>query len=359
MLEELRKAEARFVELEAKISDSEIVARDPRYRDYIKEHGGLNRLVSRFKNFEKAQKEYREARELSRDSGDPEMAQLAEAELPELKAKLEKVSAALKLALVAKEDDGDRGVIMEIRAGTGGDESAIFVGDLQKMYQYFADRQGWNIETLYFNASEKGGFKEIVFSISGDSVYSKMKYECGTHRVQRVPETENQGRVHTSAATVAVLPEVEEVDIVIRAEDVRKDTYCSSGPGGQSVNTTYSAVRLTHVPTGLVVTCQDEKSQVKNTDKAMRVLRSRLYEMQKRQVEEKRATTRRAQIGTGDRSQRIRTYNFPQNRLTDHRIGLTLYDLAEIMRGQIDEVVDTLIDHDTRSQFSGLFDEED
>jgi peptide chain release factor 1 len=355
MFDELQKAEARFVEIEKLLGDPDVIARDPKYSSYLKEHGSLCRLVGLFRDFKKTKQDLLDNEELSQNKSDPEMAELALEELPELKLAAEKSLNKLMDKILSKEDDGDRNCIVELRAGTGGDEAAIFVGNLTRMYQYYAETNHWKVEVLETSPSEKGGYKDIVMAISGEDVYAKLKYESGTHRVQRVPDTETQGRIHTSAATVAVLPEAEEIDIQIKDNEIRKDLFCSSGPGGQSVNTTYSAVRLTHIPTGLVVQCQDEKSQIKNTDKAMRVLRSRLYDHFKQIADNERSGTRRDQIGTGDRSQRIRTYNFPQNRLTDHRINLTLYDLNSIIRGELQPVVQALREEDKRKRFGELY----
>lgn len=353
--QELLETEKRFVGLEAKLADPDVINGDAKYPEYLREHGKLAPLVEIFRRYNKTRTEAGEAEEMAKDDSDPEMAELAKSELKELKKKLETDTEALKKALITGTGDGDKNALIELRAGTGGDESALFVADLVRMYTGYADRKGWRLETLEAMPSERGGFKEITLSLSGDDVYAFMNYESGTHRVQRVPETESQGRVHTSAATVAVLAEAEEIDVEIRPEDIRKDTFCSSGPGGQSVNTTYSAVRLTHIPTGVVVSCQDEKSQIKNAEKAMRVLRSRLYEAQKLQADAERSANRKQQVGTGDRSQKIRTYNYPQNRVTDHRIGLTLYDLQNIVRGALEDVHSALIEEESRRRFSGLF----
>lgn len=355
MFNELQKAEARFNELEQLLSDADVIANDPNYSKYLLEHGSLVKIVTAFREYKHANQQVTDSEELANDKSDPEMAELAAEELPELKKAAEQSLEDLKNQIMSKEDDGDKNVIMEFRAGTGGDESAIFVGDLVRMYQYYCEKQGWRIESMEVSHSEKGGYKEIVLAVSGEDVYAHLKYESGTHRVQRVPETESQGRVHTSAATVAVLPEVEEVDVDIKPDDVRKDLFCASGPGGQSVNTTYSAVRLTHLPTGIVVQCQDEKSQIKNTEKAMRVLRSRVYDHFKAIADAERNSEVRGQIGSGDRSGRIRTYNFPQNRLTDHRINLTLYDLSNIIKGDMEAVINALREDEKKQRFGELY----
>jgi peptide chain release factor 1 len=355
MFDELQKAEARFEELEGLLADPEVISGDNKYPSYLKEHGSLGRMVELFRNYKSTKQELSDNEELSQDKSDPEMAELALAEIPELTKAAEKALAELMDQILSNEDDGDRNCIVEFRAGTGGDESAIFVGDLVRMYTYYCEDNGWKSEVLEASPSEKGGFKELTMSIGGTDVYAKLKYESGTHRVQRVPETESQGRIHTSAATVAVLPEAEDIDVQIKDDEVRKDLYCSSGPGGQSVNTTYSAVRLTHTPTGIVVQCQDEKSQIKNAEKAMRVLRSRLYDHYKQIADAERAGERRDQIGTGDRSQRIRTYNFPQNRLSDHRINLTLYDLSGVMGGKLEGIISALREEDKRKRFGELY----
>ncbi|MGH9732412.1 MAG: peptide chain release factor 1, partial [Candidatus Acidiferrales bacterium] len=286
-----------------------------------------------------------EAKQMALESTDIEMKEMAQQEESELTTKKETVERDLKFLLLPKDPNDEKNVIVEIRAGTGGDEASLFAGELFRMYSRYAESQGWRVEVLESSASSIGGVKEIIAAIQGQKVYSKLKYESGVHRVQRVPATEQQGRIHTSAATVAVLPEADDIDIKIEAKDLRVDTFCSSGPGGQSVNTTYSAVRITHIPTGLVVSQQDEKSQIKNRAKAMRVLRTRLYEMEQEKQHQQIAAERRGQIKTGDRSEKIRTYNFPQNRVSDHRIGLTLHQLTEVMDGKLGPLVDALITH--------------
>ena len=287
-------------------------------------------------------------------SSDAELAEFARAELPELKAKLETLEAELKRMLVPRDPDDDKNVIVEIRAGTGGDEASLFAADLYRMYSKFAEKRGWRQEMMTTSASEVGGFKEIIFLLEGDGVYRAMKFESGVHRVQRVPDTEASGRIHTSAATVAVLPEVEDVDVEVREQDLRVDVYRAGGPGGQGVNTTDSAVRITHLPTGLVVTCQDERSQIKNRAKAMKVLRARLYDAKLQAAQAKYAAQRKSQVSTGDRSAKIRTYNFPQGRITDHRINLTLYRLDDFMEGDLDQMSEALISADTAERLAAL-----
>ncbi|MGB9791624.1 MAG: peptide chain release factor 1 [Thermacetogeniaceae bacterium] len=343
MLDKLEGLEARYVELEQKLSDPAVIADIDTWRKYAKAHADLTEVVSTYREYKKVCKEIEDTRSLLEEENDPELRELAEAELEELREKKEKLEEELKILLLPRDPRDKKNVIVEIRSGTGGEEAALFAGDLFRMYSRYAERQGWKVEVLSSHPTDMGGFKEIIFQVNGDSVYSKLKYESGVHRVQRVPITESGGRIHTSAATVAVLPEAEEVDVQINPEDLRIDIFCSSGPGGQSVNTTQSAVRITHIPTGIVVTCQDEKSQHKNKEKALRVLRARLLDRAIKEQQGEISSMRRAMIGSGDRSERIRTYNFPQSRVTDHRIGLTLYKLDEILDGDLDELIDALI----------------
>jgi len=343
MFEKLREIEARYDELESEMADPEIIADQPRYKKVTKAHSDLEDIVARYRELKKVMGEIQSTREMLRDKLDSELRELAEAELASLEEDKSSLEQKLKVLLLPSDPLDEKNVIMEIRAGTGGDEAALFAGDLFRMYSRYAERNGWQIESMSSNPTELGGFKEAIVMISGDRVYSRLKYESGVHRVQRVPETEASGRIHTSAATVAVLPEAEDVDIEIDPNDLRVDVFRSSGHGGQSVNTTDSAVRITHIPTGMVVTCQDEKSQHKNKDKALKVLRARLLDQLMEEQEAGIAETRKTQVGSGDRSERIRTYNFPQSRVTDHRIGLTTHRLTEFLDGDLDEMIEALI----------------
>jgi peptide chain release factor 1 len=343
--EKLDQIEKRYEEMTQQLSDPTVISDSARFQKIARAHSEFEKIVRKHREYKQIEKDLAGARQMQQEAEDAEMKQLAheeEKQLAESKAKSER---ELMLLLLPKDPNDEKNVIVEIRAGTGGDEAALFAGELFRMYSRYAESQGWRVEVLESSPSSLGGLKVIVAAIQGGKVYSKLKYESGVHRVQRVPATEQQGRIHTSAATVAVLPEADDIDIKIEAKDLRVDTFCSSGPGGQSVNTTYSAVRITHLPTGLVVSQQDEKSQIKNRAKAMRVLRTRLFEMEQEKQHAAIAAERRGQIKTGDRSEKIRTYNFPQNRVTDHRIGLTLHQLNDVMDGKLGAMVDGLVSH--------------
>ena len=345
MFDKLKSVEIRYDDLNELLSDAKIIAQQSEYQKYAKEQSDLTPIVKRFKDLKKIVQQLEDSKKILEEEKDPEMLEMAEEDLAQVTIEKQKAESDLKLLLLPKDPRDERNVIVEIRAGTGGEEAALFSTDLFRMYSRYAEEKKWKVEILSSNLTGKGGFKEVIFNITGKGVYSKLKYEGGTHRVQRVPDTESQGRIHTSAVTVAILPEVEDVDIKINPSDIKIDVYRASGPGGQSVNTTDSAVRLTFVPTGMIVTCQDEKSQHKNREKAMKVLRARLYDEEQKKAHDEQDSERKQQVGSGDRSERIRTYNFPQERVTDHRIGLTLHKLSAIMEGAMEEVIDALTLH--------------
>ena len=345
MFDRLTQIEARYEDLTQAMSSPDLVNDSAKFQKTAKSQSDLTPVVEKFREYKELKKGIEESKALLEGETDPEMRSYAGDEMAQMEKRIVAVEQELKVMLLPKDPNDEKNVILEIRAGTGGDEATLFVAEVFRMYTRFAELQGWKVEIMSSSESAAGGLKEVIAMIEGKRVYSQMKYESGVHRVQRVPETEQQGRVHTSAITVAVLPEAEEVDVKIEAKDLRIDTFCSSGPGGQSVNTTYSAVRITHIPTNTVVSCQDEKSQIKNKDKALRVLRSRLYEAEMDKQQQALAVERRSQVKTGDRSEKIRTYNFPQNRITDHRIGFTLHQLETVMDGKIDALVEALSAH--------------
>lgn len=355
MFEKFADLGDKIADLEGRLSDPELVGNQTEYQKVVREHAHLVRLNEKFDALRKIEDDIRENRELLKDEEeDQELKDLARAEIEELEERAEALKQEIRIILLPKDPNDDKNIFLEIRAGTGGDEAALFTGDLFRMYSRFAESMGWKVEIMSSSPLGIGGFKEIIALISGDQVYSKLKYESGVHRVQRVPETETQGRIHTSAVTVAILPEADEVDLKIDMNDLKFDVYRSSGPGGQSVNTTDSAVRVTHLPTGLVVTCQDEKSQHKNKAKALTVLRARLLDQMEQEQHDRISQDRKSQVGSGDRSERIRTYNFPQGRMTDHRINLTLYKLDTIISGKLDDVIYPLVAHDQAEKLKAL-----
>jgi len=345
MMDKLNALEQKFEDLNALLADPAITSDQSAYQKHAKAHRDLSPVVEKFREYKEVLNAIQGTKSLLESETDAEMRKLADEELATLQKRADMCESELRLLLMPKDPNDEKNVLIEIRAGTGGDEATLFAAELFRLYARFAERQGWRVEIMEEHESGVGGFKEIIAMVEGDRVYSKLKYESGVHRVQRVPATEASGRIHTSAVTVAVLPEADEVEIEIDPKDLRIDTFCSSGPGGQSVNTTYSAVRITHIPTGLVVSCQDEKSQIKNKAKALRVLRSRLYDIAMQEQQKAIAQNRKNQVGTGDRSEKIRTYNFPQNRVTDHRIGMTIYSLQDFMDGNVGAMVDALVTH--------------
>ena len=354
MLDKLNAIEEKFEELSELIADPEVMADMPRWQQYVKSHAELAGVAGVYKEYKKAAGEILDAKAILSDETDQELLEMAQSELAALQQLQTDLEQQLKVLLLPKDPNDEKNVIMEIRAGTGGEEAALFAADLFRMYSRFAENRGWKLELLGANYTDIGGFKEVVVNVEGRGAYSRLKFESGAHRVQRIPTTESSGRIHTSAATVAVLPEAEEVDVEIEPNDLRIDVFCASGHGGQSVNTTQSAVRITHIPSGIVVSMQDEKSQHKNKDKAMKVLMARLFDRARSEHHQKTASTRKSMVGSGDRSERIRTYNFPQNRVTDHRVGLTLHRLDAVLEGDLDEIIETLITTDQAEQLKQL-----
>lgn len=344
-IQRLRVIEDRFQELETRLSDPEIVKQQEQYQKYAREHAELTPLIQAYRRYQRLRQELEDDQGLLKTETDEELKELIREEIQQLRSRLTAQEEELRFLLLPKDPNDEKNILLEIRAGTGGEEAALFAADLFRMYSRYAENQGWKVEVLSHSLTGLGGLKELIALIAGHRVYSRLKYESGVHRVQRVPITESQGRIHTSAVTVAILPEAEEVDVQINPEELRVDVFRSSGPGGQSVNTTDSAVRITHLPTGLVVSCQDEKSQHKNKTKALKVLRARLLDLKQREQQQKIAQDRKSQVGTGDRSERIRTYNFPQGRITDHRLGLTLYRLEDMLAGNLDDLLNALLSY--------------
>jgi len=353
MFDRLDELEIKYNDLANKVNDPEVISDNNTWRVLMKEHSDLTPIIEAYREYKRLSDQIEEAKQMLNDESDEELRQLAKDELKEGQEGLDKITEALKILLLPKDPNDDKNVIVEIRGGAGGDEAALFANSLYRMYSLYADSRRWKTEVMSSNENGIGGFKEISFMINGKGAYSRLKYESGVHRVQRVPATESSGRIHTSTVTVAVLPEAEDVDVNLDMNDVRVDVYRSSGNGGQSVNTTDSAVRVTHMPTGIVVACQDEKSQLKNKDKALKILKAKLYELELERMQSELSAERRSQIGTGDRSERIRTYNFPQSRVTDHRIGLTLHKLDAVLNGDLDEILDNCITQDQAQKLQG------
>lgn len=354
LLKKLETIEQKYEKLTKLLSDPSVFSDFTLYQKYSKEQAEISGLVRKFREYKKLLSEMKEAQEILNSDGEDGLKELAEVELEELKERKPRLEDELKLMLIPKDPRDEKNIFLEIRAGTGGEEAALFAAELFRMYTKYAESRRWKVEMIDINSTGLGGIKEVIASIQGKGAYSRMKYESGVHRVQRVPSTETSGRIHTSTATVAVLPEVEDVDVKVEEKDLRVDTFCASGPGGQGVNTTYSAVRIVHVPTGLIVQCQDSRSQIKNREKALKVLRSRLYEIEMEKQERERADERKSQVGMGERSEKIRTYNFPQNRITDHRVGLTLHKLGMVIDGDLDELIDSLITHYQTEKLKGI-----
>jgi peptide chain release factor 1 len=357
LFDRLQSVEDRYERLNELLSDPEIINNNNKLREYSKEQADISDTVQAYREYKETKEQLKDAKLMLDEKLDPDMREMVKEEVNELQSQLEEIEARLKILLVPKDPNDDKNVIMEIRGAAGGDEAALFAGTLYRMYSRYAEAQGWKIDVMDSNPTGLGGYKEIIFMINGQGAFSKLKFESGAHRVQRVPETESSGRIHTSTATVVCLPEAEDVEVEIHDKDIRFDAFASSGAGGQSVNTTMSAVRLTHIPTGIVVSCQDEKSQHKNKDKAMKVLRARVYDKFQQEAQAEFDSVRKSAVGTGDRSERIRTYNFPQNRVTDHRIGLTIQKLDQIVEGKLDEIIDALVVEEQSSKLDSASDE--
>jgi peptide chain release factor 1 len=356
LFDRLQSVEDRYERLNELLSDPEIINNNNKLREYSKEQADISDTVQAYREYKEVKEQLKEAKVMLDEKLDPDMREMVKEEVNELQSQLEEIEARLKILLVPKDPNDDKNVIMEVRGAAGGDEAALFAGTLFRMYSRYAEAKGWKIDIMDANPTGLGGYKEIIFMINGQGAFSKLKFESGAHRVQRVPETESSGRIHTSTATVVCLPEAEEVEVEIHDKDIRFDAFASSGAGGQSVNTTMSAVRLTHIPTGIVVSCQDEKSQHKNKDKAMKVLRARVYDKFQQEAQAEFDSVRKSAVGTGDRSERIRTYNFPQNRVTDHRIGLTIQKLDQIVEGKLDEIIDALVVEEQSSKLDSASD---